>query len=282
MLKKQTSNIMLSAEEFKLMKIAAIQICSTLHPKENLKKIKTFIEEAKTNDVEVIFLPEVFYSMSDGTGPTPYLIEGENEHYRNIQKLATDHGVYILGGSVAVKENDQILNRSYNFAPNGDLIGTYDKINLFVCDLSNHKSKQVLDEASVYTPGSELKILDVKEFKLGMSICYDLRFPEMYRRLSYQGANILTISSAFTEPTGRAHWEILVRARAIENQCYVVATGQWGVHNQNIKTWGHSMIVSPWGDVLANAQEGEKVIYADLKIDVVNDVRKRINVIRNP
>ena len=115
-----------------------------------------------------------------------------------------------------------------------------------------------------------------------MTICYDLRFPELFRKLSFMGANVFSVSSAFTVPTGKAHWETLLKARAIENQAYVVATDQWGDHNKNIKTWGHSMVVNPWGEVIANAESGEKVIYADLDINMINKFRKRIKVLRDP
>jgi predicted amidohydrolase len=264
------------------VKIALIQICSGLDPKENIAKIRGFLDQAVKENVEAVFLPEVFYSMSDGTGPTPYLVEEDNEHFKEIEKLPKDYGVYILGGTAATLVDGKVFNRAYNFDPEGNLINLYDKINLFSCDLSDHESKQVLDEADMYVSGNKLEIFDLKEFKVGMTVCYDLRFPEMFRKLSFEGANVFSVSSAFTVPTGRAHWETLLKARAIENQAYVVATDQWGDHNKNIKTWGHSMVVNPWGEVIANAGEGEKIIYAELDINLVHKYRKRIPVLRDP
>ena len=174
------------------------------------------------------------------------------------------------------------MNRSYNFSPEGKDLGFYDKMNLFSCDLSKHPSNTVIDEGRVYTAGHTPVLLDIESFKLGLSICFDLRFPELFRLYSSQGANLLSISSAFTVPTGKAHWHTLVRARAIENQSYVVASAQWGKHNERMSTFGHSLIVDPWGEVLADAGEGEKIIFADLHLEKIATVRSRLNVIRNP
>ena len=264
------------------MKIGVIQLQSVLEPAQNLSTIRKFLAEAKANHAEAVFLPEVFYSVSDGTKPSPYLVEGKNEHYEAIRALAVDSGLYILGGSAATKVDGKILNRSYNFAPDGTEIMTYDKMNLFAVDLSKHPSNTVIDEARIYTCGNTPKILPLGDFKIGLSICFDLRFPELFRKYSSQGANVLSISSAFTVPTGKAHWHTLVRARAIENQCYVIASAQWGQHNDKISTYGHSLIVDPWGEVLADAEEGEKIIYADLSLEKIESVRARLNVLRDP
>lgn len=264
------------------MKIAAIQLQSVLDPAVNLKTIRKFMDEAKARGTEAVFLPEVFYSMSDGTKPTPYLVEGHNEHYEAIRKLATDYGMYVLGGSAATNVNGKIMNRAYNFDPAGKEIALYDKMNLFSCDLSKHPSNTVINEGSVYTAGNTAKMLTIGEWKLGLSICFDLRFPELFRSYSAKGANLLSISSAFTVPTGKAHWHTLVRARAIENQSYVVASAQWGKHNERMSTFGHSLIVDPWGEVVADAGEGEGIIYADLDLGRVEQVRNRLNVIREP
>jgi len=265
-----------------VVKVAVIQMESKLNPEENLKKIRSFLEDAKAQKAQAVFLPEVFYSISDGTKPTPYLIENQNQHYQEIKKLSTDFELYILGGSAATLVDGKVLNRSYNFDPQGHDLGFYDKINLFSCDLSKHPSQTIIDESKVYSHGSTPKMIHVGEFTLGLSICFDLRFPELFRSYSAAGANLLSISSAFTVPTGKAHWHTLVRARAIENQCYVVASGQWGVHNEKLSTYGHSLIVDPWGEILADAGEGEKIIYAELSIDKIKSVRERLNVLRRP
>jgi predicted amidohydrolase len=265
-----------------VMKVGVIQLQSVLDPQINLAKIREFLEVAKSEKVKAVFLPEVFYSMSDGTKPTPYLVQQNNEHYQAIQSLAKDSGLYILGGSAATLIQDKVMNRSYNFDPKGIEIAYYDKMNLFSCDLSKHPSNQIIDEGRVYTPGNLPQLIDVEEFKIGLSICFDLRFPELFRSYSFAGANLLSISSAFTVPTGKAHWHTLVRARAIENQCYVIASAQWGKHNEKMSTFGHSLIVDPWGEVLADAGEGEKIIFAELSHERIQSVRERLNVLRDP
>lgn len=264
------------------MKIAALQMQSVLEPEKNLTTIRNLLAQAKSEKVEAVFLPEVFYSMSDGTKPTPYLVDGENEHFQNISRLASDFGLYILGGSVAALVDGKVMNRCLNFDPQGKLINFYDKINLFSCDLSKHSSNTVIDEGRIYTPGNTPLMMKLGEFNLGIAICFDLRFPEMFRSYSHAGANVLSISAAFTVPTGKAHWHTLLRARAIENQCYVIAPAQWGKHNDKLSTFGHSLIIDPWGEILADAGEGEKIITAELDLERILGVRERLNVIRDP
>lgn len=264
------------------MKVGVIQLQSVLDPQVNLATIRKFLDVAKAENAQAVFLPEVFYSISDGTKPTPYLIDGHNEHYEAIRSLAKDSGLYILGGSAATNNAGKVMNRSYNFDPKGNELSHYDKMNLFACDLSKHPSNQIIDEGKVYTHGNKPQMIEVEGFKIGLSICFDLRFPELFRSYSSQGANVLSISSAFTVPTGKAHWHTLVRARAIENQSYVIASAQWGKHNEKLSTFGHSLVVDPWGEVLADAEEGEKIVFAELNLDRIKSVRERLDVLRNP
>lgn len=264
------------------MKVALIQICSTLNPSENIDKINRFIIKAKTEEpgLEAVFLPEVFYSMSDGTKPTPYLVEATNEHFEIIRAISMNHNLYVLGGTAATKVGDKVINRNYNFSPSGELIGTYDKIHLFSVNLKGTEKNTIIDEADVYSKGHDLKTINVNNFKIGLSICFDLRFPELYREYHKENVDILSISSAFTVPTGKAHWEVLLRARAIENQAYVIACDQWGQHNKKLSTYGHSMIIDPWGEVIANCEKGEGFACAELSMDKLNKIRTRMNVAR--
>jgi predicted amidohydrolase len=264
------------------MKVGVVQLQSVLDPVSNLVTIRKFLEEAKKEKASAVFLPEVFYSMSDGTKPTPYLVDGQNEHYEAICSLAKDSGLYILGGSAATLVDGKVLNRSYNFDPQGKEIALYDKMNLFAVDLSKHPSNTVVDEARVYTAGKTPMMIDLDDFKIGLAICFDLRFPELFRSYSYTGANVLSVSSAFTVPTGKAHWHTLLRARAIENQSYVIASAQWGQHNDKLSTFGHSLVIDPWGEVLVDAGEGEKIVFAELSLEKLQAVRARLNVLRNP
>jgi len=261
------------------LKIGIIQICSTLEFKENLSKIDSFIKEAKDIGAEAVFLPECFYSMSDGSNPTPYLVEDKNEHYKNIQSLAKDNLIFVLGGSAAtLNKEGQIVNRCYNFSSTGEDLGSYDKINLFSCALKRPGATKIINESDIYTPGDRPKLIEAMGIKVGLSICFDLRFPNMYRDYVLKGAELLTIGSAFTVPSGRAHWHTLVRARAIENQCFVVAPGQWGRNNEKISTFGHSLVVDPWGEVLIDLKEGEGVEVCDLDFKKIKSVRDSIKV----
>lgn len=261
------------------MKVAIIQICSSGDYKKNLQKIDDFIMKCKNEhpDLEVVFLPEVFYSMGNGVEKTTYLVEDQNEHYENIKNIAIKHNVYLLGGSAATQVGEKTFNRAYHFSPVGKDLGHYDKQHLFALSLKGEDKKN-LDESQIYSAGSKSFLLELNEFKFGISICFDLRFPEFYREYFKQGANVLSIGSAFTAATGKAHWETLVTARAIENQSYVIAANQWGKHNENMTSFGHSMIVDPWGEVLANAGEGECFIVAKLNLKRIEDVRRRMNV----
>ncbi len=256
------------------MRLGVVQICSVQDYRENLKKLRELLNEAIKKGAKGVFLPECFYSMGDGSSLTPYLVEMGNEHFKNISKLASEFSLYLLGGSAATRDGEKIYNRNYNFDPQGKLIGTYDKINLFACEIGPKK----VDEGKLYNKGSQEKLIQVEDLKIGLSICFDIRYPQLYQNYRGQGANLLSISSAFTVPTGKAHWHILNRARAIENQCYVVSSAQWGQHNEKVITFGHSLVVGPWGEIILDLGEGEKVEVFDFDLSKINEVKKRIYI----
>ena len=260
------------------MKIAVIQLCSVLDFKENLKKTRRFLEEAKKQRVEAIFLPECFYSLSDGMTATPHLVEHENEHYQNICSLASDYEVYLLGGTAATKEKGKIFNRSYNFNPQGESLRHYDKIHLFECEIGKESAKKTVDEKRIYTSGKELCVVQAKDLKIGLSVCFDLRFSWIYSEYAKKGVNVLSVPSAFTPVSGKAHFHILTRARAIESQCFLIAACQWGRHNKYVTTYGHSLAIDPWGEILADGGEGEKILVLDLNLNKVTKVRKTIKM----
>lgn len=254
------------------MKVAVLQLRSVLDFRTNLETIREMLKEAKSKGAVAAFLPEVFYSMGDGQTSTPYLVEEGNEHFEQIRKLSTDFQMALVGGSAATNLNGKVVNRAYNFDKNGKNLGHYDKINLFACDLPDKK----LSEAKTYTAGNETKMIEVDGHKVGLGICFDMRFSEMAHNYRMNGAEILTFPAAFTVPTGRAHWHTLLRARAIENQCFVIAAAQWGKHNDRMETYGHSLVVDPWGDVLLDLQEGEKMGVVDLDFSRIDYIRKSV------
>ena len=259
------------------MKVAVYQLCSSLDFKINLEKIEVAAKDAAASNAKALFLPECFYSMSDGSKPTPYLVEKNNEHYENIKLIAAKHKIFLIGGSVAYFENN-VINRVLNFDDQGNELSHYDKIHLFSCDITRDGKRKKIDESDIYTPGNKPQLIDVENWKIGLGVCFDLRYSEMAKNYHDQGASILTFSSAFTVPTGKAHWHTLLRARAIENQCYVIAPAQWGRHNEKIQTYGHSLIVDPWGEVLADAGEGESLIFAELDLGKVTEVRAMVKM----
>lgn len=262
------------------MKIAVLQMNSKEDFKENLKVIRESAKTAKDQGAQALFLPECFYSMSDGLKPTPYLVEEGNEHHQNIQAIAKDFGLGLIGGSAATAFNGNVVNRAYNYDEFGNSLGDYDKINLFSCDIKKENQRKSIDEADIYTPGHDPKLIEFHKVLIGLGICFDLRYPEMARDYVKKGAKLLTFSSAFTVPTGKAHWHTLVRARAIENQCFVVACAQWGRHNDRIQTYGHSLVVDPWGEILVDAKEGEGLHFAELDFNRVDEVRSAVKVFK--
>lgn len=187
---------------------------------------------------------------------------------------ARHHGIALLAGSIA--EAGAPGGRAYNTSvlidPAGEVVATYRKVHLFDVDVAGRRYR----ESSVTAPGHEVAVGEALGQVVGMSVCYDLRFPELYRALVDRGARILAVPAAFTQATGRDHWEPLLRARAIENQCFVVAAGQWGTHADGTASYGRSMIVDPWGTVLAQAGDGEGLAVADLDFTALEDVRRRL------
>ncbi len=206
-------------------------------------------------------------------------IEEGNTALARLSALAAELEVWLHVGSLAVRAGgDRLANRSFLIAPDGKIASRYDKLHLFDVDLPDG---EVYRESRDYNCGKDAVIADLPWGRLGVSICYDLRFPALYRALAEAGADMLAVPSAFTAQTGRAHWEILLRARAIETGCWVFAAAQGGLHENGRATWGHSMIVSPWGDVVAEAGNEPRVIFADVDVAQVAEARARIPSLRH-
>lgn len=256
------------------MKIAVIQLNSKLDAQININKIEELVVEGKKDGAEIFFLPECFLSMSDGTKPTPFLMAKGNEWYLKVQNIAKKYQVALVGGSAATvnPSGEKVLNRAFNFDQQGNELAHYDKINLFACDLPDKK----ISEGNIYAHGNRTQLIKVKDLSIGLGICFDLRFSEMALKYRQEGAQVLTYASAFTVPTGKAHWHTLLRARAIETQCFVVASAQWGTHNEKMQTYGHSLVVDPWGEVLLDLQDGEKVGVVDLDLSSITRVRQSV------
>lgn len=254
------------------MRVAAIQINAGSDKTANLAKAKDFINRA---EADFIALPEVFNHRGSAESTQANAEDPENSpSIQMLQELALKKGSWILLGSLMLKSNELPYNSSILISPQGLVTARYDKIHLFNM---NYKGIEIR-ESSKSRAGLKPIIAQVDKLKLGMSICYDLRFPELYRHYAKERVELISVPSSFTKITGEAHWHCLLRARAIENQAFVIAPNQAG-DNQGVKCFGHSLIVNPWGEILAEAGEEETIIYADLDMDELAKVRAKLPVL---
>ncbi|MFT7776568.1 carbon-nitrogen hydrolase family protein [Roseateles sp.] len=256
------------------MKIAAVQMVSGPDVAANLAAARRLLEDAARRGAELAALPEYFCLM--GMHDSDKLALAEAEGSGPIQAMlaaaARDLGLWIIGGTLPIKSASaaRVRNSTLVFSPGGERVARYDKIHLFAFD----NGREAYDEGRVLEPGSQPTRFEAGAIQVGLSVCYDLRFPELYR--VYAGCDLLAVPAAFTYTTGQAHWELLLRARAVENQCYVVAPAQGGQHANGRRTWGHSMVIDPWGQVLSVLAEGEGVVVADVDPARLTQVRQQL------
>jgi nitrilase len=258
------------------MKIAALQMVSAPDVERNIETAARLIAQAAHEGAALAALPEYFCLM--GRRDTDKLAVAEPAGSGPIQSFlaaqARAHGLWLIGGTLPIRgaSADHVFNACCVYAPDGSPAARYDKIHLFRFETE----RESYDEARVLEAGSEPVALQVGALRVGLSVCYDLRFPELYRALCTPPCDLLSVPSAFTYTTGRAHWELLLRARAVENQCFVIAPAQGGLHDNGRRTWGHSMIVDPWGEVLAMRPEGEGVVVAEIDPARIAAVRRQL------
>lgn len=257
------------------MRVAVVQLDTKNNKQDNLNKASGFISEAANQGAELVSLPEFFNFMGEETPEKDFIEQiPEGETTQLLASLAKKHGIYIHSGSFREKHTDEkSFNTTIVIDPKGEVIEKYRKIHLFDSEI---EGMPVYKESDSIQSGDEPKLVDLPFGKAGLSICYDLRFPELYRNYALNGAKILFIPAAFTSYTGMLHWEVLLRARAIENQCYVIAGNQFGSHAPGKSRFGNSMIIDPWGTVIARASEGEGIIMAELKNELVEQARTNI------
>lgn len=263
-----------------VIKAACVQMTSGPDIDENLKQAEGFIREAASQGASFITTPENtdFLRSSLRKSLETSVPESEHPGVQFFADLAKELSVWLLTGSMKVKLDRKMANRSFMFAPSGDIAARFDKIHLFDVDLPTGERHR---ESSEVEGGKEAVLVDMEGTKVGLSICYDLRFAYLYRDLAKKGAQILCIPSAFTVPTGEAHWNVLQRARAIETGCFVVSAAQVGEHEGGRKTYGHSIIVGPWGEVLAQAGSEPGIITADLDLSLVERARSAIPALQH-
>jgi deaminated glutathione amidase len=260
-------------------RVAALQMVSTPERERNLKDAARLIAEAASDGARLVLLPEYFCFM--GFKETDKLAVREAYGDGPIQRFLADaarrHGVWVIGGTLPLAVTEpapdagRVLNTTLVFDPEGKEAARYDKIHLF----NFEKGTESFDEARTILPGADVRTFDAPFGRVGLSVCYDLRFPELYRRMG--DVALIVVPSAFTYTTGRAHWETLLRARAVENQCYVLAAAQGGTHENGRRTWGHSMLVDPWGEIVAErAAEGPGVVAGDIDLGRIEEVRRSL------
>jgi predicted amidohydrolase len=255
---------------------ALIQLCSGREIAPNMAAAEDLIRAAAADGADYVQTPENTALMELNTERLFARIkpEAETAILDDFARIARELKIWLHIGSVAVQVHDRkAANRAFIFAPDGSVAARYDKIHMFDVDLP---SGEIYRESKNYRPGSEAIAVCLPWGIFGITTCYDLRFPEHYKALAQAGACILTVPSAFTKQTGRAHWHVLLRARAIETGCYMLAAAQGGMHENGRETYGHSIIVSPWGEVIAEAGEESGIIFAEIDLTEVNAARQRI------
>mgnify|MGYP000854143135 CR=1 FL=1 len=262
------------------MKIAAIQMLSGMDIHQNMKRAEILIEQAAAGGAQLVLLPEYFCLM--GAKDSDKLLIAETDGAGPIQdhlaSFAQKNSIWLIGGTVPLKNPDphKVWNSTLVFNPQGKRMARYDKIHLFSFSTENPSRKENYNEALTISPGTQPVVVECGLLKVGLSICYDLRFPELYRSMAYLpgGMDLIVVPAAFTYITGKAHWELLLRARAVENQCYVLAAAQGGLHANGRHTWGHSMLVNPWGEIISQApSEGEAVLMGQVELETIRTIR---------
>ena len=264
-------------------KAACIQLSSAREVEPNILAASALIRAARDEGADLIMTPEVSDMMEPRRTERVAKAKDEASHamLAAFRDLARETGAWLLLGSAVVRREDgdeRLANRSFLIAPDGAIAARYDKIHMFDVALAGGESYR---ESNAFRPGEAAVLAPLPWGMLGMTICYDLRFPHLYRALAQAGADFLSIPSAFTVPTGRAHWHVLMRARAIENGAFVFAPAQWGEHAEGRKTYGHSLIVAPWGEILAEAEDGTGYIIAEIDPAAIADARRAVPALRH-
>ncbi|MBN9258905.1 MULTISPECIES: carbon-nitrogen hydrolase family protein [unclassified Mesorhizobium] len=261
-------------------KVAAVQMRSGTSPERNAVDLDRLVREAAGQGARYVQTPEMTGALVRDKKAAAFTSEDKDIIVATARRLAKELGIFLHIGSTAILRADgKLANRALLFGPDGELRATYDKIHMFDVDLDNGESWR---ESATYEPGTKAVVTTVEGATLGFAVCYDLRFPQLFRAEALAGANLLSVPAAFTRQTGEAHWHVLLRARAIENGAYLVAAAQGGVHEDGRETYGHSMIVDPWGRILAEVEhDAPAVIVAEVDPAQSQAARGKIPNLKN-
>lgn len=265
------------------MKIAVLQMTAGIDPADNARTLVQAVRDAKAGGADMLFTPEMSNLIDRNRVRAAGTIrsEGDDPVLAEVRAAAAEYGLWVHLGSLAVRgdaPDAKWRNRAFVIAPDGSIAARYDKIHLFDVDLASGESWR---ESAVYEGGEQAVAVRLPEAVLGLSICYDIRFSAVFAALSRAGADIIAVPAAFTVPTGQAHWHVLLRARAIENASFVVAAAQTGEHADGRSTYGHSLVIDPWGEILLDMGEAPGLGFAELDLARIADVRSRVPVIAN-
>lgn len=260
------------------VQLTALQMSSRPEPQDNLTTVAKLLERLPAARPQLVVLPEAFCCFGAGDRAQLDMAETyqDGEIQRQLASLAKAHGIYLVAGTIPIAAGERFSAASLLFGPDGSIVNRYDKIHLFDVDVADNTKKY--RESKWTKPGTEVVTAATDLGVVGMSVCYDLRFPELFRALRQAGSDIIVLPSGFTQVTGKAHWHALVRARAIEQQVFIVAPNQVGQHDNGRETYGHSIIVSPWGEILVEQEQGEGIISASVDLADVESIRKQMPV----
>ena len=259
---------------------AAVQMNSSLDKRANMQRAEALVREAAAQGASLVALPEMFNCLGPFADVVRQAESIPGPTSEALGRLAAELNINLLAGSICERgdQDNTSHNTSLLFSPDGEMVARYRKIHLFDVNLPG---RVMVQESQWIAPGDEVVTAVTSLGRLGMSICYDLRFPELYRQFAEAAVDVLFVPAAFTKTTGRDHWEVLLRARAIENQAFVIAPNQCGRHTDDLVSYGHSMIIDAWGTVLARAAEEECVITAEIDLDEMRNVRAQLPALRH-
>ena len=265
-----------------MTRIAVFQSCSGIDPVANAAELVAAIEGAAKGEAEMLFTPEMSGLLDGDRERSSRVVRAERDDIvlAAVRKSAKANAIWVAIGSLALRgEARKLVNRAFVIDPAGEIAGRYDKMHLFDVDLPTGESWR---ESAAYQAGAgPIVVRGTPVGSLGLTICYDLRFPAIFERLSEAGADLIAVPAAFTVPTGLAHWHVLLRARAIEAGLFIVAAAQSGKHEDGRATFGHSLVVDPWGEVQTDGGEGKKLLFADIDLARIGEVRSRIPVLQH-
>ncbi|WED21532.1 carbon-nitrogen hydrolase family protein [Vibrio sp. JC009] len=255
-----------------MQKVGIIQMTSGPEPEKNLNYIKAQLEVLASSGVSLVLTPEnalVFGNKADYHRHAEILGDGPVQN--ELARLAAQYQIWLVIGSMPIKREVGVTTTTLVYAPDGELAAYYDKLHMFDVDVADNHSRY--RESETFASGNRVSLVETPLGRIGLTICYDVRFPHLFSELRHQGANVILVPAAFTATTGKAHWETLLKARAIENQCWIIAAGQGGVHPCQRETWGHSMIIDPWGNIAMQLDQKAGVLVSAIDHNITKSVR---------